>query len=150
MNKLVEIETYVQEVLQSCTFAVLATEGQGQPHACLVAITPSDNFKELIFATYRSTRKYNNLTKNENVAVLFENRSGKSPKQHDITVLTAFGNAEELKNDEFELAFESHVFKHPEQLTFLSSKDCAIFRIKVAAYQLVLGIDDVNWWKIKE
>jgi len=150
MNKLVAIETYVQEALQSCTFAVLATEGEGQPHASLVAITPSDNFKELIFATYRSTRKYNNLTKNGKVAVLFENRSGKSPKQHDITVLTAFGNAEELKNDEFELAFELHVFKHPEQHTFLSSKDCAIFRIKVAAYQLVLGIDDVNWWKIKE
>jgi len=150
MNKSVTIEAYVHEALQYCTFAVLATEGEGQPHASLVAITPSDDFKELIFATYRSTRKYNNLTKNGKVAVLFENRCANNLTKQDITVLTAFGNAEELNNEAFELAFESHVFKHPEQRTFLSSKDCAIFRVKVAAYQLVFGIDDVNWWKINE
>lgn len=150
MDKSGAIEAYVQEALQSCTFAVLATEGEGQPHASLVAITPSDDFKELVFATYRSTRKYNNLTKNGKVAVLFENRCANNLRQQDITVLTALGNAEELNNVEFEQALESHMFRHPEQRTFLLSKDCAIFRIKVAAYQMVLGIDDVNWWKIKE
>lgn len=150
MNKGIAMDAYVQEALQSCTFAVLATEGEGQPHASLVAITPSDDFKALIFATYRITRKYNNLTNNGKVAVLFENRCSNNLKQQDITVLTAFGNAEELNNDEFELAFESHVHKHPEQRTFLLSKDCAIFRVKVTAYQLVLGIDDVKWWEIKE
>lgn len=143
------MEVYVQKALQSCTFAVLATEGEGQPHASLVAITPSVDLTELIFATYRHTRKYNNLINNGNVAVLFENRCDTNLRQQDITVLTVFGHAEELNNIDFEVAFESHVTKHPEQRTFLLSKDCAIFRIKVAAYQLVLGIDDVKWWNIK-
>ena len=146
---IVVVEAYVQEALQSCTFAVLATEREGQPHASLVAITPSVDFKALIFATYRSTRKYNNLTNNGKVAVLIESRLNNNPKQEDITVLTAYGYAKELINDEFEMAFESHLYKHPEQRTFLLSKDCALFRVKVTAYQVVLGIDNVNWWEIK-
>lgn len=150
MNKSISIETYVQEALHSCTFAVLATEGEGQPHASLVAITPSDDFKALIFATYKNTRKYNNLNKNGKVAVLFENRSANNLNQHNTTVLTAFGNAKELDNEALKPAFEAHVFKHPEQRTFLLSNDCAMFRIKVTAFQIVLGIDDVNWWEIKE
>lgn len=144
------IKKYIEDVFQANNLAVLATEGNGQPHASLVAVTPADDFVHLLFATYRSTRKYKNLINNGNVAILFENRYINNLNQQEITALTAFGYAREVNKDEYGKAMQTHVLKHPEQGKFLSSTDCAIFRVLVNAYQLVLGIDDVKWWNIKD
>lgn len=144
------IKKYIGDVFQTNNLAVLATEGNGQPHASLVAVTPIDNFVHLIFATYRSTRKYNNLINNGKVAILFENRYINNLNQQETTALTALGYASEVNKDEYEMAMQTHLLKHPAQGTFLLSTDCAIFRVVVNAYQLVLGIDDVQWWNITE
>jgi nitroimidazol reductase NimA-like FMN-containing flavoprotein (pyridoxamine 5'-phosphate oxidase superfamily) len=144
------IKKYVGDIFQTNNLAVLATEGDGQPHASLVAVTPADDFVHLIFATYRKTRKYNNLINNGKVAVLFENRHINNLNQQESTVVTAFGYASEVSNDEYEMAMQKHLLKHPAQDTFLLSTDCAIFRVVVHAYQLVRGIDDVQWWNVKE
>ena len=143
------IKKYIGDIFQATTHAVLATESNGQPHASLVAVTPTDDFVHLIFATYRSTRKYNNLINNGKVAILFENRYFNNLNQQESTVLTAFGYANEVIKDEYEMARQMHLLKHPEQHTFLLSANCAIFRVVVHAYQFVLGIDDVQWWNIK-
>ena len=92
----------------------------------------------------------NHLINNGKVAVLFENRYINHLNQQESTVLTAFGYASEVIKDEYEMAMQTHLLKHPAQHTFLLSNDCAIFRVVVNAYQLVLGIDDVQWWIIKE
>ena len=144
------IKTYIEDALQTNPLAVLATEGNGQPHACFIAITPMDDFQHLIFATYRSTRKYKNLIKNGKVAILFENRSTKSLSQPDITVLTAFGYAKEVDVAISDAALKAHLLRHPELESFLMSTDCAIFKVKVNAYQVVRGIDDINWWNITD
>lgn len=144
------IKAYIGDVFQTNNLAVLATEGNGQPHASLVAITPVDDFVHLIFATYRNTRKYNNLINNGKVAILFENRYINNLNEQKTTALTAFGYANELNKVEYEMAMQTHLLKHPTQDSFLSSTDCAIFRVVVNAYQLVLGIDDIQWWNITE
>jgi len=144
------IKDYVVDALRTNKLAVLATEGNGKPHACFIAITPMDDFAHLIFATYRSTRKYNNLINNGKVAILFENRSTKSLSQPDITVLTAFGTANEINITDSNAVLQAHLFRHPELGSFLASTDCAIFKVSVNAYQLVRGIDDINWWKLNE
>lgn len=143
------IKKHIEDVFQNNNLAVLATEGNGQPHASLVAITPIDGFEHLIFATYRSTRKYNNLIKNGKVAILFENRYINKQNQQEITALTAYGYAKEVDGGEYEKLMQTHLIKHPTQDTFVLSTDCSIFLVLVNAYQLVLGIDDVNWWNIK-
>jgi len=50
----------IQTLLNNTGFAVLATENAGQPHTSLIAITPLDAGKRLVFATYRNTRKFEN------------------------------------------------------------------------------------------
>jgi nitroimidazol reductase NimA-like FMN-containing flavoprotein (pyridoxamine 5'-phosphate oxidase superfamily) len=144
------IKTHIEDIFRANKLAVLATEGNGQPHASLVAITPLDDFVHLLFATYRSTRKYNNLIHNGKVAVLLENRYINDQNRSEISVLTAFGYAKELGEDSYEMAKQIHLQRHPTLGTFLLSTDCAIFRVVVDAYQLVLGIDEVKWWNIKE
>ena len=126
--------------------AVLATEGDGQPHASLFAITPIDDFMHLIFVTYRNTRKYNNLIRNGKVAILFENRSTLSLSQPDIIVLTAFGYAEEIDKTNSDKALQLHLLRHPEFESFLLSNESTIFQVKVNAYQIVRGIEDIIWW----
>jgi len=144
------IKEYVADALRTNTLAVLATEGDGQPHASLIAVTPMADFTYLIFATYRNTRKYNNLINNGKVAILFENRSTKSISQPDISVVTAFGLATEVDIIVSAATLQAHLLRHPELEAFLHSADCVLFKVSVNAYQMVRGIDDVNWWKLNE
>jgi len=62
MDKQSTIKEHIEGILNTSGFAVLATESNGQPHTSLIAITPYGNFRQLIFATYRNTLKYRNLT----------------------------------------------------------------------------------------
>lgn len=144
------VKSHIEDTFRTNKLAVLATEGNGQPHACFIAITPMDDFIHLIFATYRNTRKYSNLMNNNKVAILFENRSTKSLSQPDITVLTAFGVAQEIDIAVYETLSRMHLLRHPELESFLLSSDCAIFQVKVDAYQVVQGIDDISWWNIND
>jgi heme iron utilization protein len=150
MNTQLTIRGHIEDALRTNNHAVLATEGNGQPHACFIAITPIDNFAHLIFATYRDTRKYKNLVINGKVAILFENRSTKGHNQPNITVLTAFGHADEVDMALSDTYLQAHLSNHPQLESFLLSRNCALFKVKVNAYQVVLGIDDVNWWNIED
>jgi len=150
MTSLFVIKTYIEDIFKSSRFAVLATEGDGQPHASLIAVTPTEGYRKLIFATYRNTRKYQNLAHNGKVAVLVESIDIKRTGLKESFVLTAFGHVEEIEAEENKMVFEAHLERHPELLSFMQSEDCALIRIKVDRYQVVRGIDDVEWWTIDE
>jgi len=150
MTSLIVIKTYIEDIFKTSRFAVLATEGEGQPHASLIAVTPMEGFRKLIFATYRNTRKYQNLAHNGKVAVLVESIDIKRSGLQESFVLTAFGHVEEIEAAENKMVFEAHLERHPELLSFMQSEDCSLIRIKVDRYQVVRGIDDVEWWTIDE
>jgi len=150
MTSLFVIKTYIEDIFKTSRFAVLATEGDGQPHASLIAVTPTEGYRKLIFATYRNTRKYQNLAHNGKVAVLVESIDIKKSGLQERFVLTAFGHVEEIEAAEIKLVFEAHLERHPELLSFMHSEDCSLIRIKVDRYQVVRGIDDVEWWTIDE
>ena len=149
MSNLKTIKTYIEDIFKTSRFAVLATEAEGQPHASLIAVTPMEGFRELIFATYRNTRKYNNLVHNGKVALLVESIINKSGLSKSF-VLTAFGHVEEIELPEKNKVFNAHLERHPELLTFLQSEECVLVQIKVDTYQVVRGIDDVEWWTIDD
>jgi uncharacterized pyridoxamine 5'-phosphate oxidase family protein len=150
MSNLAAVKKYIEDIFKISRFAVLATESDGQPHASLIAVTPMEGYRKLVFATYRNTRKYQNLTHNGKVAVLVEsvdiNRSGLK----DSFVLTAFGQVEDIDIAEKDLVSRAHLERHPGLLSFMQSEDCALVRIKVDSYQVVRGIDDVEWWTIAD
>jgi heme iron utilization protein len=150
MSSITVIKAYIEDIFKIRRFAVLATEGDGQPHASLVAVTPMEGFRKLIFATYRNTRKYSNLVRNGKVAILVESININSSGLKESIVLTAFGHAEEIKDEEENIVFEAHLERHSELSAFLKSEDCSLVRIKVDTYQVVRGIDDVEWWTIDD
>lgn len=145
MNKQSNIKEFIQGALQTCQFAVLATEGEGQPHTSLIAITPFDNFGQLIFATYRNTQKYRNLALNNKVAVLVESRDVNMKGLNKSIVLTIIGRTEEVSMPENEAAYQAHLERHPEMESFMLSSDCVLIRVIAKSYQIVYGIDDIRW-----
>ncbi|KAF0194772.1 MAG: pyridoxamine 5'-phosphate oxidase-like protein [Bacteroidetes bacterium] len=150
MDRLSETKAYIENVLKRNRFAVLATEGDGRPHASFIAITPMESYRVLVFATYRNTQKYRNLTRNGNAALLIESGSYDNNEQRDSFVLTAFGHTEEIRIEDHEAVFNAHLAWHPDLLSFMQAEDCILVRIKVNTYQVVRGIDDVEWWTIAD
>jgi len=136
---------YIEDVLKLNKFAVLATESGGQPHASLIAITPFGDFRKLIFATYRNTRKYRNLSHNSKVAVLIERGDVNMKDLQESIVLTIFGHTEEISIAENEVAYQAHLKRHPEMKSFMLSSDCALILVIAQSYQVVYGIDDIMW-----
>jgi len=148
MKTQIQIKEYVQKVLENRTFAVLATESQHQPYTSFIAITVINDLSELVFATYRNTKKYTNLINNEKVSILYEYRNDNVNNKQEITILTAYGIANEVNETDSNALRKAHIQQHPEMNDFFQSADCAIFRVKVEKYQLVLGIEDIYWWNI--
>lgn len=138
-------------MLHDIGFGVLATEHAGQPHTSLIAITPLDNGQRLLFATYRNTRKFSNLTHNKRVSVLMDGRSrvGYSGTP-TCFVLSAVGRVQEIGAISDPNLLRAHVQHHPDLNAFTQDPDCVLLEMVVEAYQVVNGIDDVSWWRVED
>ncbi len=147
MNSPNQIGEYVEDILQTCRLAVLATEAHGQPHASLIAITPVRSIWQLVFATYRNTQKFDNILHNRRVAVLIQGEDFDSSGQKKGFAITAFGLAQEVAITEKDEAVHAHLERHPDLLNFLQAADVAIIRIKIERFQVVRGIDEIAWLK---
>ncbi len=64
----------IRSLLQAQNCGVLATHGSEYPYATLVGYATSEDCRELIFATIRDTRKYENIKKTPNVSLLIDSR----------------------------------------------------------------------------
>jgi len=145
MDKQSVAKENIEAVLTASRFAVLATEGDGQPHASLIAITPFESFRQLLFATYRNTLKYRNLTHNSKVAFLIENENVNIKGLTEKVVLTIIGHTKEISISDKEAAYQAHLKRHPEMESFILSSDCALIMFIAQSYQVVYGIDDIRW-----
>ena len=140
----------IQHVLDVSRFAVLATQQEGQPHASLMAFTPMNGIRYLIVATYRTTLKYSNLSKDGRVAVLINNCIATGPSKYRDLVITAHGTATEVSNDDREMVKQAYLARHPDFNEFLASSDCALLRVVVSAYEVVGSTEDVQWYRLDD
>jgi len=151
MKNSISISEYIQNVLQTSKLAVLATEGEGQPYASLIVITPVSDFKQMIFATYRNTRKFENLLNNGRVAVLI--RGGKNQTCHSNSQIMhslLFGHAQQVCKADYEEALQKHLKRHPDQANYMLNADLALMLITIEKFQVVRGFDDVSWWSVDD
>ena len=132
-------------LLEARTLGVLATQSDGQPHASLMAFTPVDGIRRLVFATYRSTRKYESLRKDGRAALLIG--SGIEPFEHQraALIVTAHGRIVDIPEQARQTMLSAHIKRHPAFEDFLTSPDCALLSMEVSAYQLVTSTNEVRW-----
>ena len=142
------VQQFIEGILDARGFGVLATQCAGQPHASLIAITPLLGLRQLVFATYRNTLKFGNLSGDSRVAVLIDGRGLEGSGRPESGVLTAQGRAGEISGAERPVALAALLRRHPDLEAFARSDGCALVRVTVDAYQCVRAIDDVLWWPV--
>ena len=141
MTSLTSISDSIQTLLDTTGFAVLATENGGQPHTSLIAITPLDHGRRLVFATYRNTRKFTNLMQNQRVSLLLDGRY-RDGSDGAIAgfILSAIGHVQEIDAAAHPQLLSVHLQKHPDLATFLQAADCVLLAVVVEAYQVLAAV----------
>jgi general stress protein 26 len=140
----------IRALLAWTKFAVLATQSDGQPHASLMAFTPVDDIKRLVFSTYRKTQKYENMMKDGRVALLIGSGNEPFGQQRADLIVTAHGNACEVLSHSHQAFLKAHIQRHPEFEEFFSSPECALIVMEISNYQLVTSTDEVRWYSPEE
>jgi len=137
MDQLEQMKKTIGDLFGSQQLAVLATQQEGQPYASLVAFAATQDLKELLFATARSTRKFTNLTQDSRVSLLVDSRSNRDADIHQAMAVTAIGTAEEAEEMDRGRYLMIYLAKHPHLEEFVKAPSCALIRVRVASYNLV-------------
>lgn len=135
-------------LLQQQAFAVLGTSRQGHAYSSLVAFSATDSGKNLYFATTRATRKYHNLTADNRVSLLIDNRAELEMPLYEAAAVTAYGAAEEIIGEARSEALQSYLGKHPQLKVFATAPTTALFRIYVEEYHLVQRFQSVTEFRM--
>lgn len=133
----------LRQLLDSRYVGVLATSKADWPYANLVAFAVSDNIYEMIFATPRQSRKYENLAANPNISMLIDDRSNDIGDLKDAVAATAIGTAVETAGSDRERCLDIYAAKHPHLDDFARAASTAVFRITVAKYIMVSRFQNV-------
>lgn len=145
-DKISDVPEEIRKLLQTESFAVLATQGQGQPYASLMSFAVSEDLKHFIFATPRETRKYSLLSSSDRVAIMVDNRSHMPSSLNRISALTVTGKARLLRPEDAGHWTDIFIQKHPYQETFIQAPSTAIVLVEVYRYFFVRRFQEVTEW----
>ena len=82
----------IKEILNSQSLAVLATNAGSSPYTSLVGFMASQDLKEIYFATFINTRKYQNISKHSRVSLLIDSRTNRADDFKNSSALTISGS----------------------------------------------------------
>ena len=136
------IHTAIAGLLNEQQLAILATVSQQSPYCNLVAFTPSDDLKTIIFTTPRSTSKYANMMRNPNVSLLVDDRMRSGFGFTSGMVVTAVGAVAPVAPQDEDMLKGRHANRHVDLKDFIYSPDCALVQVRVARYIFVSNLRD--------
>ncbi len=138
-----QLKRLLKNLFSSQPLAVLATQGNGQPYGNLVAFAATEDLKGLLFATDRGTRKFANITMDPRVAMVMDSRTNQKADFQRAVAVTATGIVEEVEGTERDHLLKLYLLKHPHLKKFVKSPNSALLRVKVNAYYVVKGFQNV-------
>jgi nitroimidazol reductase NimA-like FMN-containing flavoprotein (pyridoxamine 5'-phosphate oxidase superfamily) len=134
----------IRELFSSQNLAVLSTQTTGQPYSNLIAFAPTEDLKELLFATARTTRKYSYIEADPRVSVLIDNRTNRYRDFSEAVAVTAIGTAREVaKEGDGEHLVKLYAQRHPHLEGFVRSETCALMSVSVEKYIIVSRFQNV-------
>jgi nitroimidazol reductase NimA-like FMN-containing flavoprotein (pyridoxamine 5'-phosphate oxidase superfamily) len=141
------LQELIARLVNNQPYAVLCTQGEGQPYGSLVAFAFSDDLTTAVFATPVATRKYRLLSECERVALLIDNRPDHVDDMMQVEAITATGRAAEVKpGSRRERCARMLVERHPYLKSFVAADSSAVFEIKVTRFLHVTRFQEVNQW----
>jgi nitroimidazol reductase NimA-like FMN-containing flavoprotein (pyridoxamine 5'-phosphate oxidase superfamily) len=128
-------------------FAVLCTQGEGQPYGSVVAFAFDHDLRSFVFATPKATRKFRLLSQCDRVALVVDNR-GKFPGDlMKVGAVTITGKAQQLEaGREFDAGAGLLTARHPYLKSFVESPSTALFRVDAVRFLHVTRFQEVRQW----
>jgi nitroimidazol reductase NimA-like FMN-containing flavoprotein (pyridoxamine 5'-phosphate oxidase superfamily) len=141
------VREQIRALIDGQPFAVLCTQGGGQPYGSLIAFAASDDLLAITFATPVATRKYRLLCECQQVALVIDSRSQYPDAMMQVEAITVTGRAAQLQpGAEFDRWANLLTARHPQLKTFVAAPSSALFRIDVVRYLHVTRFQEVRQW----
>jgi len=123
--------------------AVVATVTEGAPYTSLVAFYSTPDLRSIVFATMRSTNKYQNIKREPRVCVLVDDRGNTPEDIARAVTASAMGRAGEVRRGQARLR-RLFLKKHPYLAGFLRSPGCALICVRPERYIFVNRFQEVS------
>ncbi len=137
----------IQALVRREPFAVLCTQGGGQPYGSLVAFAFSEDLRAFVFGTPVATRKYRLLSECDHVALLVDNRGRFPDNMMRVSAITVTGRAKQVEpGAEFEQWARLLEARQPHLRSFIQAPSTALFRVEVIRYLHVTRFQEVRQW----
>ena len=133
----------IKEILNSQSLAVLATHTGSSPYTSLVGFMASQDLKEIYFATFVTTRKYHNISKDSRVSLLIDSRTNQVEDFKNSSALTILGDAETVLQGQRDTLLSLYLDKFSHLQDFINDPQCALVRITVTKYIVVQRFQEV-------
>jgi len=129
-----ELFLTIHKLLSEQKLGALATHGQGEPWASLIAFAATDNLDSIYFATPKTTRKYSNLVNDPRCSLLIDNRENLASDFSNSIAVTATGVIKELDKSENSALYRFFlrsilIFKYLPSLPLVRSFVCRLSAI---------------------
>jgi hypothetical protein len=141
------LDATIRRLVDSQPYAVLCTQGHGQPYGSLVAYAMTCDLAWAVFATPRATRKFRLLSECDQVALLIDSRSGSSGQLMEVEAVTATGRAAVAAPGQ-EFAYWAGLLaqRHPYLSGFVHAASSSVFRIQIVRFYHVARFQEVRQW----
>jgi hypothetical protein len=134
----------LRHLLHTQLLGVLSTHAREGPHASLVAFAASGDLREILFATPRTTRKFDQLASDARGVLLVDNRTNTPADFHRAVAAAARGTVKEVPHEEKEVHLGPYLARHPHLSDFVRAPTCALMRLRVEGYGLVQRFQEVT------
>lgn len=137
----------IRSLLDGQPYAVLCTQGGGQPYGSLVAFAFTEELAALFFGTPKTTRKFHLLSACDRVAMLIDTRAADSTELTRVEAVTVTGRSAILeRGPDYEQGLACLSERHPHLRSFFQAPTTALVRIEVIRYFHVSRFQDVREW----
>lgn len=141
------IEESIRALVTSEPFAVLCTQGDGQPYGSVVAFAFDRGLRYFVFATPMATRKFRLLSECERVALVVDNRGRFPDDMMRVEAITVTGTARRVESGpEFEEWASLLEARHPYLRGFARAPSTALFRVEAIRFLHVTRFQEVRQW----
>lgn len=137
----------IRDLVSEEPFAVLCTQGEGQPYGSVVAFAFDQDMQSFVFATPMATRKYRLLSECDRVALVVDNR-GKYPGDlMKVGAVTVTGRAWQVEEGPAYARWSALLTqRHPYLKKFVDAPSTALFRVEVVRFLHVTRFQEVRQW----
>ena len=146
-NAMAQVEAEIRALCLEQPFAVLATQGEGQPYTNLISFAVSENLGQLVFSTPAQTRKYNLISKNRKVSLMIDNRDQQPESINLIRAITITGTARILEDSkEIEHWSDLLIKRHSYLEKFINSPSSSLILVDIIRFFYVRRFQEVYQW----